>query len=57
LTEAAADKKKAPLKGPISLVMHVVVMMVVVVMVMAVGTGNRRCGNGQREKGCEDVGE
>jgi hypothetical protein len=55
LTEAAADKKKAPVKGPISLVMHVVVMMVMVVM--AVGAGNRRCSNGQREKGCEDVGE
>jgi hypothetical protein len=36
--------------------MHVVMMMVVM-MVMAVGTGDRRCGNGQREKSCENVGE
>jgi hypothetical protein len=35
--------------------MHVVVMMVV--MVMFVGTGDRRCGYGQSEKSCENVGE
>jgi hypothetical protein len=45
------DKKKAPVKGPISLV----VVMVVVMMVMCAGGG--RCDNGQGEQSCEDVGE
>ena len=45
------------MQGPISLAVHHVVMMMVVVMVMAVRTGDRRCGNSQREKSCEDVGE
>ena len=51
--EAVADKKKAPVKGPISLV----VMMVVVVVVVFAGAGDRRCGDGQHEKSCENVGE
>jgi hypothetical protein len=34
--------------------MHVVVMMM---MVMAVGTGDRRCGNGQRKESGENIGE
>ena len=45
------DKKKAPVKGPISLVVMVVVMMVV----MRAGGGRRD--NGQGEQSCEDVGE
>jgi hypothetical protein len=45
------DKKKAPVKGPISLA----VVMVVVMMVMCTGGG--RCDNGQGEQSCEDVGE
>jgi hypothetical protein len=36
--------------------MHVVMMMVVV-MVMTVGTGDRRCGNGQRKQSRKNVGE
>jgi hypothetical protein len=51
-TEAAPDKKKAPAKGPISLAVVMVVMMMVFT-----GTGHRRCGNCQREKSCENVGE
>jgi hypothetical protein len=54
LSEAAPDKKKAPSQGPISSAVHV---MMVVMMMHAAGTGNRRCGNGQREKSCENVGE
>jgi hypothetical protein len=53
--EAVADKKKAPVKGPISLVVMVMVMMVVVVVFA--GAGDRRCGDGQHEKSCENVGE
>jgi hypothetical protein len=56
LSEVAPDKKKAPMKGPISLAVHVMVVMMVVVE-HAAGTGPRRCGNGQREKSCENVGE
>jgi hypothetical protein len=58
LSEVAPDKKKAPMKGPISLAVHVmVVMMMMMMMEHAAGTGPRRCGNGQREKSCENVGE
>jgi hypothetical protein len=57
LSEAAPDKKKAPVKGPISLAVHVMVVVMMMMMMHAAGTGNRRCGNGQREKSCENVGE
>jgi hypothetical protein len=56
LSEAAWTKKKAPVKGPISLATHHVVMMVVMV-VHAAGTGDCRCDNCQSEKSCENVGE
>jgi hypothetical protein len=49
------DKKKAPIKGPISLV--VMVMMVVVMMMHHAGAGGGRRDNGQGEQSCEDVGE
>jgi hypothetical protein len=45
--------KKAPVKGPISLVMHMVVMVVVVVVVVS---KSRSC-DGQGEKCSENVGE
>ena len=45
------DKKKAPVKGPISLA----VMMVVVMMVM--GAGGCRRDDGQGEQRCENIGE
>jgi hypothetical protein len=57
LSQVAPDKKKAPVKGPISLAMHVVVVMMMVMVMHFTGTGTRRCGNGQREKSCENVGE
>jgi len=54
LSEAALGKKKAPVKGPISLA---VMVMMVVMVEDAAGTGTRGCGNCQREKSCENVGE
>jgi hypothetical protein len=32
-------------------------MVMMMVVVMLVGTGDRRCGNSQREKSCENIGE
>ena len=46
-----SDKKKAPVTGPISLVVVMVMMMVVM------RAGGRRRDNGQGEQSCEDVGE
>ncbi len=52
---AAPDKKKAPVKGPFSSAVHVVVVMMVVME--DTGAGDRRCGNGQRENSGENIGE
>jgi hypothetical protein len=53
--------KKAPVKGPISLVMHMVVMMVVVVVVVVMMmvriAGKSRGCDSQGEKCSEDIGE
>jgi hypothetical protein len=48
-----SDKKKAPVKGPIS--STVVMVMMVVVMMMSAGGGRRD--NSQGEQGCENIGE
>jgi hypothetical protein len=48
------EKKKAPVKGPISLT---VVMVVVVMMMHFTGAGDRRRDNCQGEQSYENIGE